>query len=72
LAEFIAITAVTATSDKQATHTIVLALATMGCTTQIGLFVILVVTPLLAKARTYSVAVADIFAMNTSPMKMIH
>jgi hypothetical protein len=59
---------VTATSDKQATLTIVLALATLGSTTQIGLLVILVVTPKVAKARTFSVTMADILAMNTLPM----
>jgi hypothetical protein len=68
LAEFIAKTPATVTSDKQVTLTIVLALATLGCTTQIGLFLFLVVTPKVAKARTYSVAVADVFTKNASPM----
>jgi hypothetical protein len=64
LAEFIMIMSATATSDKQATLTIVLALATFGCVTQIGLFLFLVASPKVAKARTYSVTVADVFTKN--------
>jgi hypothetical protein len=59
---------VTATSDKQETLTIVLALATLGCTTQIGLFLFLVASPKVAKARTDSVAVTNVFAKITLPM----
>jgi hypothetical protein len=48
--------------------TIVLVLATLGGATQIGLFLFLIVSPTVAKARTYSVAVADVFAKITLPM----
>jgi heme/copper-type cytochrome/quinol oxidase subunit 4 len=68
LAEFIKIMPTTATSDKQATLTIVLALATLGCTTQIGLFLFLVASPKVDKARTYSVAVANVFTKITLPI----
>jgi hypothetical protein len=50
------------------TLTIVLALATLSSATQIGLFLFLVMPPKVAKARKYSVAVANIFAKTTLPM----
>jgi hypothetical protein len=59
---------VTSTSEKQATLTIVLVLATLGCAKHIGLFIFLVASPKVAKARTYSILVADVFAKITSPM----
>jgi hypothetical protein len=49
----------------QATLTIVLALATLGGAKQIGLFLF---PPKVTKARTYSVAVGNIFTKITSPM----
>ncbi len=68
MAEFIEITQATATSDKQVTLVIALALATLGCETQIGMLLFLVASPKVAKARTYSVAVADVFTKITLPM----
>jgi hypothetical protein len=65
LAEFIMITPATATSG---THHCTF-LGHLGCATQIELFLFLVVSPKVAKARTYSVtllsmsvAVTDVFA----------
>jgi hypothetical protein len=50
------------------TLTIVLALATLGSMTQVGLFLLLVMLPKVAKATTYFVTVAKVFAKITSPM----
>jgi hypothetical protein len=43
-------------------------LATLGSVTQTRLFLFLVMPPKVAKARTYSVAAADVFAQISLPM----
>jgi hypothetical protein len=58
----------TVTSDKQATLTIVLCLGHLGLHDTNRIVSILVMSPKVAKARTYFVAVANVFAKITSPM----